>query len=61
MSEPYYITTAIAYPNGPQCFTTNPVIGGPAVPGVEAIPSDLRGLFDGAGISSLFKIEDDSK
>jgi hypothetical protein len=47
---------AIAYPNGPQCFTTNPVIGGPAVPGVEAIPSDLRGLFDGAGISSLFKI-----
>lgn len=47
---------ALAYPNGPQCFTTNPVIGGPNPPGVDEIPADLRGLWDGYGVSSLFKM-----
>ncbi len=47
---------ALSYPNGPQCFVDSPVIGGPTPPGVSTIPSDLRALWDGWGVSSLFKM-----
>lgn len=56
MGESQTKAWALSYPNGPQCFVSSPVIGGPTPPGVSMIPADLRALWDGWGVSSLFEL-----